>query len=257
MTPLKSNTDVHSSQYNEPARRLRLIGRSTGFRVKRHAIRTAMFLLLAATTFASTRADLATFVAVEDGEVQVFGGDTVDTTDVRLTTIQSGGLERNIILEFDIGSIAPGSTIDSASLAIVKDGIFSNTGTDLPLHLLAYNGDGVIDISDFDAVATNVGDFTINNAPIPANGTEFVFDLSDVAPLQTALDTAAGLLTVRLETDSFATINFASLETATGFAPPELRVTFTAIPEPASLAILVGATLIFGVRRRRCPPVSR
>jgi hypothetical protein len=163
-----------------------------------------------------------TLVAVADGDVKTFGTDEIDTVDDRLHLTQSGGLERRVILEFTLGAIPVGAAINSVELAIVKDGTMSNTGGDpIPIHLYAYPGDGVVGLTDYGAVAPNVGDYSV--ALGAADGTEFVWALT-VAAVQDAFDFAGGPLSVRIETDNFAILEFASLETGTLFAPPELRI---------------------------------
>lgn len=198
------------------------------------------------------QADLVTLHPTAGGDIQNIL-DIVDVSNPRIRMSQSGSAERRIVMEFDMMGLTAGMTIDSAVLALTKDGTFSNIGSVLPVHVTAYLGDGIVSLDDFDAPsAMNVGDFVLDNTVVPANGTEFLFPLIDLAPLQTAFDSPSQLLTLRLETDSFATLNFASLETGTSFAAPELRLNLSAVPEPSSaILICFVATAVMGWRQRR------
>lgn len=188
-----------------------------------------------------------TFSPTADGDTQIFGGDDVETGAARLTMTQSGGLVRNIILEFDLNGLSPGDTINSASLGLVKDGNLSNLGGPAPIEIFGYVGDGVIDIADFNATATQLATDSI--ALGQANGTALNFSLS-TSTIQSAVD-SNGLLTLRLETNSFAVVEFASLETTTGFSPPTLTLDVTSVPEPSALVLLLSVSLgLCGIRRR-------
>ncbi len=197
----------------------------------------------------STQAATSLFIPTADGDVQTFGGDSLDTSDVRLTTTQSGGLERHIILEYDLNTIPSGSTVTSASIELVKDGGFANTGSNpIPLNFFLFLGDGTVGISDFGAAATAAGTLSIPIASgTPANGTAFSHNFSDNSAIQSAID-STGLLTVRIETDSFATANFASLENTSELIAPTLTVNF--VPEPSS-TLLIGLTSFFVLQRRK------
>ena len=205
------------------------------------------FTVFAAPNFAL--ADTITdFITIDDGRTRVFGGDVVDTTSESLTVAQSGGLIDNVILEFDVSSLAPTTPLTSASLSLVQDGPVSNVGLNsVPIEAFVYAGDGVVNIDDFDAVAPNVGNFSV---PLTVTGGDILtFDFTDLAEFQSIINGGTGFLTIRLETNSFATLGFASLEDPV-FASPTLRVESEAIPEPSS----VGMLLLLGgclVRRRR------
>lgn len=193
------------------------------------------------------------FSVMDDGDVQTFGGDDVDTTADRLTTTQSGGLVRNIILEFDLSSLSSGTVVNAGTLNLVKFGLQGNTGGNpVPLELYAYNGDGVVTLADYDATGTAIG---TSSVPLGiSNGTAVDIALSDIAPIQSIVD-GSGLLTIRIETNSFATLNLASLENGSGFNAPELSLNVTsAVPEPSGLVVL--STLCFGLARTRRRPLA-
>lgn len=192
-------------------------------------------------------ADIVTdFVTTDDGRTRIFGGDTVDTSEDRLTATQSGGLVDNIILEFDISSLGVSAEISSASLVLFHDGFLSNTGGNpVPIETFVYAGDGAVTIDDFDEPGTNAGNFSV---PLGlSDGVELVFDLTDLTEFQSIVDAGTGLATVRLETNSFATIQFASLEN-TSFAAPVLRI--ESVPEPSSAGMVILLSGLF-LRRRR------
>ncbi len=191
-----------------------------------------------------------------DGDVQIFGGDSVDTVDTRISFTQSGGLIRNGILEFDLSGIADGSTINSASLDITLTRFVSNsrTATTAAIDVFAYNGDGVVNIADFNAAGTQVVNTTTPKGGSSGDVRSFTF--TSVAPIVTAL--IGDLLTLRIETDSFASIQFASLENTT-LSAALLKINFTGptlsvVPLPAALP-LFGSGLAFmgfiGWRRKR------
>lgn len=200
--------------------------------------------------FTTAEAQLLTFNPTADGDTLTFGGDFVETGDERLVMFQSGANIRNVILEFDLSSLGSADIINSVSLGLYKDGNLANIGGNpAPIEIYGYLGDGVIDIADYDAAATQLGSGSI--ALGQPNGTALNFSLS-TPTIQSAVD-ASGLLTLRLETNSFATVNFASLETTTAFSPPTLTLDVASnVPEPSALALLFGVSIgLCGIRRRK------
>ncbi|QEG23013.1 hypothetical protein [Mariniblastus fucicola] len=196
----------------------------------------------------SSHADSVDFIAAADGDVLTFGGDSIDTVDTRLQFQQSGGLIRNVILEFDIGDLSPNAVINSASLNVVKDGNLANTGSNpAPVEIFGYVGDGNITLGDYDAPASSLGSGEIILGL--SNGTALDFTLDTV--LIQAIADSTGLLTLRLETNNFATVNFASTETTTAFAPPTLTLEISAVPEPSSAILIAGWLAGFCAIQRR------
>jgi len=187
-----------------------------------------------------------------DGDVQDL---VVDTGDTRIGFNQSGGLIRNGILEFDLSGIANGSTINSASLDITLTRFVSNTGSNpAAIDVFAYNGDGVVNIADFNAAGTQVVNTTTPQGGSSGDVRSFTF--TSVAPIAAAL--IGDLLTLRIETDSFASILFASLENATlnaallsiDFTEPVVSV----VPLPAALPLFGSGLAVMGFigwRRKR------
>ena len=196
-----------------------------------------------------------TFDPTADGDVQVFGGDDVDSIDDVLSVTQSGGLARNAIFEFDLSSIADDATIDAVTFSFTITRFVSNTGGNpAAVELFAYSGDGVVDIDDFGASATQVVDSTAAGGG--SAGDTFDFSFGTVAPVQDAL--AGDELTVRFETNSFASIALAALEN-TSFDAATLTVDYTPapgggpapVPLPAGLPMLLaGLGAMAWVRRK-------
>ena len=191
------------------------------------------------------------FNPTADGDVQTFGGDSVVTGNDHLTVTQSGGLARNAILEFDLSSIPDTATINSAVLMFTLNRFISQVGSGLAaIDVIAYNGDGTVDITDFAAAGTQVVDTTTPSAGT-SGGDMLSFSFTSVVPIGDAL--AANLLTVRIETDSFAGIQIASLEN-TSYDAPKLTIDYTesTIPVPGALAFgLTGLAGLSYMARRK------
>ncbi|NNU15854.1 hypothetical protein HK107_05905 [Parvularcula sp. ZS-1/3] len=214
---------------------------------------TALAAALGALTITAAHAASLTIAPDADGTVQVFGGDSVITDDASLNVTQSGGLARNAIFEFDLSGIGDDATITGATFSITLSRFVSNTGGNpAAVDLFAYGGDGVIDISDFGAAGAQVVDTTIPAGG--SGGTVFDFTFTDVATLQSLL--VSDLLTLRMETDSFASIAIQALEASNGGAA-SLTINFDvpngpAIPIPAAawlFAAGLGGILRFRSKR--------
>lgn len=211
-------------------------------------MRLSLYSGILAATMVLTAPSLAATVDLTptaDGDVQIFGGDSVETTNTAIAFTQSGGLARNAILEFDLSSIANGSTINSVTLDLTLTRFVSNLGSaPAAIDVFAYIGDGVVNIDDFAATGTQVAD---TSTPHGGTGGDVrSFSLSVASVFTDAL--VGDLLTLRIETDNFASINFAALENS-GFAPANLSIDFTppsTVPVPAALPLLAAALGLFG-----------
>ncbi len=181
--------------------------------------------------------------------MRTWGGDVVDTTSTVIEVVQSGGLVNNGVMVFDLSSIADGATISSVSLAITLNRFVSNTGGNPgAVDIFAYGGDAAVTIDDYSG-GTQVFDGSTPNGG--TSGDVRSFALSNMALFEGLL--AGDLLTLRMETDSFASIQFASLEHGT-LAPATLSVNYELVgdvPLPAALPMLAMGLAGLGVMARR------
>ncbi len=200
----------------------------------------------------SASAAPVSFNPTVDGDVQTFGGLDIDTADATLAFTQSGGLERKIVLEFDLSSIPDTAVINSVNLTMNLTSPIIGPFLPAVYDVFAYNGDGAVTESDFNASSTQVVDSTIDN---PENsGLVISRNFSTLLPVMAAL--AGDLLTVRLETDSFASGFFASIDSSNELLFPVLTVDFTVsqVPVPAALPLAMTGLAALGFagwRRRR------
>lgn len=201
----------------------------------------------------NANAALITLIPTADGDIQTFGSDDVNTIGPNIDFVQSGGLARNGVLEFDLSGIADGSIINSVSLDITLTRFVSSGPADI--DIFAYNGDGIVDITDFSG-GTQVNDTGETTANGGSPGDVRSFSFTDLSPITVAL--INNLLTIRIETDSFASVRFASLEHLTLNAA-QLNIDFTApavsqVPLPAALPLFgtgLAAMGFIGWRRKR------
>lgn len=208
------------------------------------AIATTVAALLCA---ANVAAATYTLTPTADGDTKVFGGNVVDTTDTRISVSQSGSNIANGILEFNLTSVPDAAAIQSARLEVVLVAFTSNTGSNpAPIHIFGYNGDGSVTIGDYAAAGTNMLSTT---TPLGGNaGDAISFSFTDLSPLTAALPGNA--LTLRIETDSFATFRFASLENASLDAA-ELVIETVPVPLPAGLPLALAGLAGLGLIARR------
>jgi hypothetical protein len=202
-------------------------------------------------TFASfTQAATVDITTNADGNVQTFGGNYVNTSSTAITVVQSGALINNGILEFDLSSISDTAVINSASLSITLTRFISNvpSQTTAKIDIFAFNGDGTVKISDYSALGTKVVDTTTPVGGVA--GDELSFDFDNLTPIENAL--AGNSLTLRFETDSYASIAFASIENDI-YEAATLSVDYTgvsAVPVPAAALLFAPAVLGFVALRK-------
>ncbi|MEE4118845.1 MAG: VPLPA-CTERM sorting domain-containing protein [Paracoccaceae bacterium] len=187
-----------------------------------------------------------------DGDVRTFGGDAVDTTTAFISVSQSGGNINNGVLVYDLSPIPDTASILSARLDVTLNRFISNTPALNPapaaVDLFVFAGDGTVDISDYSATGTQVFDDTT-----PAGGTGGdvrSFTFTDVTSLESLL--GGNLATIRFETDSFASLQFASNESSL-YSPATLVIETetTPIPLPGGLPLLAAALGVTAVVKRR------
>ena len=204
--------------------------------------------------YSAAQAAQVVLTPTADGDVQVFGGDSVQTGSEVISITQSGGLIRNGIYEYDLTSIADNATITKVTFEVTLNRFISNTADETAVDLFLYGGDGNVTIADFDAAAVQVFDGTT-----PTGGSKFdvrSFEFSETASLQDLL--GGDLATLRFETDSFASIALLSIEEMEeGDRTPRLIVAFDVpttaeLPLPGALPLLISALGAgFFARQRR------
>ena len=194
-------------------------------------------------------ADLVDIHAISDGYLDE-SNNVIDNT----TTIQVSHDPRIGAVEFDLSALQ-NATINSASLIINTDGVSGGVnGISYETGIYAYNGNGTIEVGDFDvagspdATQTFVGNTMAN------------LDVLVTSLLQTQVDAAAAFIgfTLNQEGSGSYARNYRSSEfnTATTGFNPTLRVNFTlsSTPEPNSAALLsmmVGLGFLGSRRHRR------
>lgn len=226
-------------------------------------IATALVAIAGGSLFAVTaNATSVTLTTIADGQTgQNVSGQL--PTEPGLTAIgisQSGSLIRNGVFEFDLSAIPDTATIDAASFNWVNSRFISNIGGNpAQVDLFAFNGDGVVTDTDHTG-GTQVADTSVALAGV-GSGVVSGVGLTDLAPLAAALP--GDFLTIRFETDSFASIQVAGLLNA-DFGAASLSVDFTEttiappvppIPVPAGLPLLFAGLggLVLVKSRRNAP----
>ncbi len=219
--------------------------------MRRHLMSIAAAIVMIAGAVPAA-ANVVSFTPTADGDVQLFGGTSIDTTDTVLSFVQSGGLERRIFLEFDLSSIPDTAVINSAKLTMNLTAPIIGPFLPAVFDVFAYNGDGTIDAADFTAAKTQVVDSTIDNPE--NNGLVISRDFDTTLPILAAL--AGDLLTLSVETDSFASANFVSIDSGNTSNFPTLTVDFSVsqVPVPGALPLAITGLAALGLagwRRRR------
>lgn len=198
-------------------------------------------------------------VSSSDGDINVFGGPNVDTTDFIVSVQSSGGNETFGILEFDLSSIPDTAVITSARLRLETFGLITNVGNaDVTVDYIAYAGDGIVALGDESIAGTNVASEiyssgTVGNGGTPANSLLDI-NFSTLVPVEDAVSGATSdFLGIRLDTINFATFRVYSSDNAGGFLVPTLEVNFDAeaVSEPGALGLFVMAVAAAGFIRRR------
>ena len=217
----------------------------------RRFVFTLALLAFAALAASSTPAGAAEliFTPVFDGEVQdvgrngTFDANTAGSLDLQVASFPT--FEMRSVLEFSTSAIPVGATIDSVRFVFQTMGAANNAARVVSLN--GYFGDGVI----------SNGDATAPGLPL---GSYDAFALG-VGPQSVALDVAAfnvlrttgvtSIVGLRMQGADTINTTIASTEYG-GFAVvPHLVVTYnTAVPEPASLALLALGSLALLTRRR-------
>ena len=176
-----------------------------------------------------------------------------DPTDVFLRTFGADGGPTRSALEFSLGAIAAGSTINSATFTIKSRGTSVGGGT---FSFWGYAGDGVIAAADALETAS-----LLTSMPTQDLSASYVVDVT--ALIQSLIDSSiqyAGILITVSPEGSFFGSDFLSSEgdqSGAGFLAsdrPDLTVDFSSrqsVPEPGSMALLLLALAVFAAARPR------
>lgn len=96
---------------------------------------------------------MITLTTTDDAHTKVFGGSvTIDEVE-GVNVSQSGGNIINGVFEFDLISLADGTTINNVTFEFTNVRFISNTpaNSTAAVALFVYLGDGVVTIDDYDA----------------------------------------------------------------------------------------------------------
>lgn len=230
-----------------------------GMRVTINAAATALLLTCGirdagatAITITATVSDRGQDVFPWDGVgASVFGNPSV----VQITTPPTGtpmATEERTAVEFPIGAIPLGSTIDSVTLRLSPVGTSANiglgAGESSDVH--GYIGDGVIQVADL-ADSTAVGSMT---GPIPDGPVMVVLSTTWLQALVNAADPFAGLMFKGIPGPIAVTYSF---DSAFGSVPvaerPTLLVQYSTtevIPEPSVVMLFLTGFAWTACRRR-------
>lgn len=190
---------------------------------------------------------------VDDGSIQFSGslGYTTTTEEPDVRFARSGGNNvRDAVFEFSLATLPSDAIITGAVFQFQNAGTVSNTGGNpAPVEAFVFAGDGMV--TDNDHQNLTAGDAAgMTSLPI-GSGTPVgsLIELTlDASVIQSIVDADADFLTLRLQTQNFATVRVTSLENdADAAVAPALRLDF--IPAPGSFA-LAGVAMLAARRRR-------
>lgn len=255
-----------------------------------------LFILCAALLAVPALADVAIFSPGRDNSLYSDNADATNGGNPWLYVGKTqNGESRNALIGFDVSSIPVGSTIDAVTLTlnVLREGIRGATLTDsFDVHRLSADwGEGTVNGGPRDGIGrpANPGDATWNsnfhtistwNTPggdfvaQPSASTIIDFKVSQlgqpapvswsdsglIADVQSWVDDPAHnygwLLRADDNNPSESARAFAAREHDNVTLRPQLRVTYTPIPEPGTLAMLA-STMAFLVCSRRDPLIHR
>lgn len=213
----------------------------------------AALVVFAGLLGATAGAAAANFVLIPQahGHVRSFASQTFAQAQIQLFDQALIGLEDRGVMEFDLSGVT-GSLVSAELFLPLQRGSLSFGA--VTIELVAYSGDGVVNFADDFAPGPVSTTFAASGA-VPQTSTTV-----DVTAIMAGLygSTAWAGFTGGFDLDTSphnATLQFGFNVTNPGLAVwPELRITTTAIPLPASAPLLLGAlalTTLAGRRRTR------
>ena len=149
-----------------------------------------------------------------------------------IQTSRSGGSnDRRGMFEFDISAVPSSLTLSSAALQVVTTQLIANTGSTATVDFIGYEGDGIIEETDFDSPVANVSNTlrsvtfdTGGNGPPEGSPLNIFFD--NLLPLQQAISSGASNFTIRSQTVNFVTFQIAALENMDNFGAAQLVLNY-------------------------------
>ncbi|MEM8834499.1 MAG: hypothetical protein AAGD00_01640 [Planctomycetota bacterium] len=190
---------------------------------------------------------------VDDGNIQFSGalGFETVTDESTLRFSRSGNNNvRNAVLEFSLAMLPSDATITGAVFQFETAGLLSNVGgAPAPVEAFVFAGDGSVTDDDHQNLTEGLAAGSIELPTGSATPIGSFIELTlDPSVIQSVVNDGASFLTLRLQTQNFATVSLRSLETdePKGVLPTLL---LAYIPAPGAFG-LAGVALLTARRRR-------
>ena len=149
--------------------------------------------------------------------------------------------------EYDLAGLTPAASAFVTFNVFAEGGLFGQGPFDGTISILAYQGNNLEDISDYQAVSfATIGSFAVSPASVDV-GDIFSFDIT--AAYNTALAGGFNSLGIRLQVDPLITANQAW--TFDQFRLTTDNLTTGGVPEPATWAMMIIGFGFVGMSLRR------